>query len=60
MQVMDLETYETITMRIPEDKDVSPTKTSSTSRWKTSERSSDVSRGDRRTRGDRHGGSIRS
>jgi len=24
MQVMDLETYETITMRIPEDKDVSP------------------------------------
>ncbi|APX95399.1 translation initiation factor IF-5A [Natronorubrum daqingense] len=24
MQVMDLETYETITMRVPEDKDVSP------------------------------------
>ncbi|QFU82681.1 translation initiation factor IF-5A [Natronorubrum aibiense] len=24
MQVMDLETYETITMRIPEDKEVSP------------------------------------
>ncbi|MHC3437583.1 translation initiation factor IF-5A [Natrialbaceae archaeon A-gly3] len=24
MQVMDLETYETITMRIPEDEDVSP------------------------------------
>ncbi|MFC4248140.1 translation initiation factor IF-5A [Natribaculum luteum] len=24
MQVMDLETYETMTMRVPEDKDVSP------------------------------------
>ncbi|MCU4926389.1 translation initiation factor IF-5A [Halobacteria archaeon AArc-dxtr1] len=24
MQIMDLETYETITMRVPEDKDVSP------------------------------------